>query len=179
MKFKNESIIAFLIMVIFNMNFSLPASAAGYRSCKNVCDQERRECGPLGEMACEQKFEACNNGCIARSVTAPHYIADDLKTYHGAIAYDKESGSWGYSVDNNTAAQAEAGALESCKKGSPGCQVYVRLTNQCGALAASPDGAFSWAADKTSQASEKRALASCRKNGNEGCEVKVTACTSR
>lgn len=178
MKFKNWSIHGFLITAVF-LGASLPASAAGYRSCKNVCDQERKECGPYGDSACEQKFEACNDGCIARSITAPHYVADDLKTYYGAIAYDKETGSWGYSVDNNTARQAEAGALESCGKVSQGCQVYVRLTNQCGTIAASEDGSFSWAADKSKQASEKRALTSCRKNENNGCEVKVTACTSR
>jgi len=178
MKLKNFLITLFL-STIFSSLAASPVFAAGYRSCKNTCDQDRKECGPLGEMACEQKFEACNEGCIAHFVTAPHYIADDLKTYYGAIAYDKATGSWGYSVDSNTSGQADNAALESCKKGSAGCQVYVRLTNQCGTIAASADGAFSWATDKTKKVTEKRALTACQKNDNNDCEVKVTACTSR
>ena len=58
------------------------------------------------------------------------------KSFYGAIAWHRASGSVGYSYDFATARLAGTEALRQC--GHPQCEVTLSLHNECGALSASP-----------------------------------------
>lgn len=93
--------------------------------------------------------------------------------YHfGAIAFDQDSGAWGYSYNWGSQQQADAEALRRCKGN---CEVIGQFWNNCASLAAAKDGAYGWDASTDEDAATARALANCTKYG-AGCEIKVTVC---
>ena len=87
----------------------------------------------------------------------------------GAIAYHRDSGSFGWSVEGN-ARQAQVEALRQC--GHPSCEVVLKLRNNCGAVANGPKKSAS-AKGATRQEAETKALKAC----GERCEPVVWACT--
>ena len=87
----------------------------------------------------------------------------------GALAYHRESGSFGYAVNAKDSHSARVSALNQC--GHPKCEVVASLSKECGAVA---NGAkkFSAARGATRQEAETKALRQC----GERCEVVGWAC---
>jgi hypothetical protein len=93
-----------------------------------------------------------------------------LKAYNGAIAYHRDSGSYGYAINRATARDAQVEALKQC--GNERCEVVARLRNNCGSVA-NGSKRFTVGTGATRQESETKALRAC----GPGCEVVTWACT--
>jgi hypothetical protein len=93
-----------------------------------------------------------------------------VRVYNGAIAYHRESASFGYAINATTARDAQVEALKQC--GDSRCEVVARLRNDCGAVA---NGAKRFTVGKgvTRQEAETKALRVC----GPGCAIAVWACT--
>lgn len=87
----------------------------------------------------------------------------------GALAYHRESGSFGYSINAKDSHTARVTALKQC--GHPRCEVVASLSKDCGAVANGPKK-FSAARGATRQEAETKALRQC----GERCEVVGWAC---
>jgi len=92
-------------------------------------------------------------------------------SFYGAIAYHRDSQSWGTSHEARTAREAKIGALQRC--GERRCEVVIAIRNGCGALA---DGAKrpAAAAGATRDEAQTKALRKC---GGESCRIVAWACT--
>ena len=88
----------------------------------------------------------------------------------GALAYHRESGSFGYSVSAATPRIAKTQALAQC--GNPKCEVVASLRNDCGAIANGPKR-FYVSRGATRQEAETKALRLC----GERCSIAGWACT--
>jgi hypothetical protein len=91
--------------------------------------------------------------------------------YYGAIAYQRETGAFGYSYDWLTQREAEVNALGQC--GDPQCIVVTSFRSGCGALAVGARGAFAERGATQAEA-ETKALDAC---GDASCAVKAWSCT--
>lgn len=179
MKIKNIVLLACIVSVT-GFYSSTPLYAFSFRNCKQGCDTARNHCENTNpEGGCDRNYDVCLQRCVSEGIKHPQYSADELKTYYGAIAYDPKTGSWGYSIDNEAPQDAEKAAKEGCQKAGADCSVIVPLNNQCGAVVSTPEGSYSYSTSGTKKAAEKRALDNCRRNEQEGCEVKVSVCTRR
>ena len=87
----------------------------------------------------------------------------------GAIAYHRESGSFGYAVNAKDSRAARVEALKQC--GHPKCEVVASLSKDCGAVANGPRK-FIASRGATRQEAETRALRLC----GERCEIVGWAC---
>ncbi|HEX7250202.1 MAG TPA: DUF4189 domain-containing protein [Burkholderiales bacterium] len=88
---------------------------------------------------------------------------------HGAIAYEKASGSVGWATDRPSSREAQAEALAQCARDA--CVVVVTVSRACAALATSPK---KFAAQKgaTQKEAETKALGRC----GAGCQVAAWVC---
>ena len=93
---------------------------------------------------------------------------------YGAIAASPD-GSYGYSYDSASQAEAEQAALNRC--GAWDCVVKVWFRNTCGAYARGRGGE-GWAWGDTREEAEDRALRGCSARGRD-CEVVCWVCNSR
>jgi hypothetical protein len=87
----------------------------------------------------------------------------------GALAYHRDSGSFGYAVNAKDSRSARIAALKEC--GHPKCEVVANLSKDCGAVANGPSK-FVASRGATRQEAETRALRLC----GEKCEVVGWAC---
>ncbi len=87
----------------------------------------------------------------------------------GALAYHRDSGSFGFSVNAKDSQTARVTALKQC--GHPRCEVVASLSKDCGAVANGPVK-FVASRGATRQEAEARALRLC----GERCEVVGWAC---
>ena len=98
----------------------------------------------------------------------------------GALAIDERQGDeWGWAVDYETAAGAQARALGEC---GPGCSVVLTF-GRCAAYAADQDAdstAAGWAeAYASASGARQAALSECRsRGGGSGCIVRAWGCNS-
>ena len=94
---------------------------------------------------------------------------------YGAIAYSPATGNYGYSDNYPDETQAERRALSECSQAD--CVIGIWFWNQCGALATADNG--SWGADRgASQAqAQSLALARCRKENGDNCQIKLSHCS--
>ena len=111
---------------------------------------------------------------LALVALAPPSAAQSLV---GALAVDERQGDqWGWAVDYETAATAQAAALREC---GAGCSVVLTF-GWCGAYAADQDAASTavgWAETHASATrAQQAALAECRSRGGSGCVVRVWGC---
>ena len=95
----------------------------------------------------------------------------------GALAIDERQGDqYGWAVDYETAAAAQAAALREC---GAGCSVVLTF-DRCGAYAADQDAtstAMGWAESYDSAARARQAaLSECSSRGGSGCTVRVWGC---
>ncbi|MBS0337420.1 MAG: DUF4189 domain-containing protein [Proteobacteria bacterium] len=87
----------------------------------------------------------------------------------GALAYHRDSGSFGYAVNARDSRSARIAALKQC--GHPKCEIVASLSKDCGAVANGPKK-FVASRGATRQEAEARALRLC----GESCEVVGWAC---
>ena len=87
----------------------------------------------------------------------------------GALAYHRDSGSFGYAVNAADSRSAKIAALNQCAH--PKCEVVVSLSKDCGAVANGPKR-FVASRGVTRQEAETRALRQC----GESCQIVGWAC---
>lgn len=87
-----------------------------------------------------------------------------------ALAYHRDSGSFGFSVNAATPHLAKTAALAQC--GNPKCEVVASLRNDCGAIANGPKRFFV-TRGATRQEAEAKAMRLC----GEKCAIVGWACT--
>lgn len=96
---------------------------------------------------------------------------------HAAIAFDENTGGWGYSFDQLTEELARQAATSKC--GS--CTVRLSWNQGCGALAQSSTkkNIMSAATGSNRPAAESAARADCVAKGGGTCNIAVWACNSK
>src|SRR4051812_3398725 len=92
------------------------------------------------------------------------------RLYNGAIAYHRDSASYGYAVNRATAREAQVEALRQC--GHAACEIVVKLRNNCGVVTNGPQRFFA-GTGATRQEAEAKARRAC----GGACESVVWACT--
>jgi len=104
------------------------------------------------------------------------YINECSKTLYGALAYDAETGDYGWSADYENQADAEQKALAGCDSSSD-CKIVYDFWNSCAALAASSEGRYAIEGGDNEDRAQRGALAACEADGGQGCEIRVWGCT--
>ena len=89
---------------------------------------------------------------------------------YGAIAFHRETRSYGYAVDRRSSREARVDALKQC--GNEKCEVVLALKGGCGALSAGGKNYFV-SRGATRQEAETKSIRQCGKD----CEVLIWACT--
>jgi len=93
----------------------------------------------------------------------------------GAIAWDPETGKSGWVWNQPTKEMAATGAIREC--GASGCQLVVKPTTLCAALATTANRRFvGAAARKTGDAAWVAARANCEKGKAGECILRVSDC---
>lgn len=80
---------------------------------------------------------------------------------YGAIAYGRNSASWGMAYNYSSQSAANAQAQAECR--SSDCSIVAQWANSCGAIATSRDGAAGWATSTTGELAQAQALLSCER----------------
>jgi hypothetical protein len=95
---------------------------------------------------------------------------------YGAIAWDRETGKYGASWNQDTPQRAAEVALGDC--GATGCKVIIRTRQaMCAALATNESGKYAGgAARRDREAARLAALKGCQKGKAGECIVRVTDC---
>lgn len=107
---------------------------------------------------------------VAALVACPSTAAPKkVKAPGGALAYHRDSGSFGFSVDAETPRIAKEQALAQC--GHPKCEVVASLRNDCGVIVNGPKR-FYVTRGVTRQEAEAKALRLC----GEGCKIVGWGC---
>jgi uncharacterized protein DUF4189 len=129
-------------------------------SCEGLSGEERWRCvaGRSGET------NSCRTVC---------------SDSHGAIAYSRQTGSWGHSFDHESQARANRMALGYCTRHASDCRVAVNFTNQCGAIAETKQRDVSPGPGATKKEAEGRSLAGCRASAGKTCTVVTSVCSVR
>lgn len=94
---------------------------------------------------------------------------------YGAIAYHRESQSWGLSFDKARARDASVDALKQC--GKKQCEVMHKFKNGCAALAEGPKISVAVSGATRDEAETKTLRRCSEKNGGKECAVLAWACT--
>ena len=94
----------------------------------------------------------------------------------GAIAYSTATGSYGFSYDQETQADAINIAVENCT--GDDCKAVVWFHNSCGAFAKGTQGAYGWGIDTDRDEAKEKAMAACRTRGAQ-CHIVQSVCTSQ
>jgi hypothetical protein len=153
------------LRVLFAGLVLVAAGAAAKADCVSACQASTycdSEMNASGE--CGRRLNDC-------------YINECNKTLYGALAYDAENGDYGWSADFANQAAAEQTALSGCSAGS-NCKIVYDFWNSCAALAAASDGSYAIEGGDNQDGAQRSALASCEKNGGQGCKIQVWSCTN-
>jgi hypothetical protein len=153
-------VIGLSILIIGMFAETPPADAAcNYIQCIGPCitGSFADGCGPRRAFCAAQ----CSGPSVARK--------------YGAIAYSPGSGSYGYSDNYGSRAEAESRALNQC--GKDDCVIATWFVNNCGALAAGTDHAWAGEIAASEERAKILAQASCRGRSGGNCEVLVSHCS--
>ena len=97
---------------------------------------------------------------------------------YGSIVFSPNIGAgygWGFSWGYGSRHDARDRAVRECRnKGGEGCAEVGWFSEECGALAVSPEGGYG----STKGAAESKALSACRSAGNSSCRVPASRCHS-
>ena len=108
---------------------------------------------------------------MARTQAPP----SDADTY-GAIAYNKNTGRYGWSTNYKTQDEANDRALDECGRG---CRVVMRFWGEYrGALARGDNSAWGATSGPTDEGTRRTAIETCRKYRGTNCSVLVSACNT-
>lgn len=124
---------------------------------------------------CDSRMHASGE-CLRRLQQCYQLECNKPKAVYGAIAYGEESTAWGYSFDMPDSASADRRALSGCAARGNDCKVVVNFENSCAALAAGINKRYATGQASDREQSEATALASCKRNGGEDCDIKVWSC---
>ena len=99
------------------------------------------------------------------------------KEKHGAIAFDEDTGGWGYSYNQASEEKAKTEATKKCST----CTVRLTWQKGCGALAQaeSDKKVMSARTGGTRMAAEGLAKANCLSKGAGPCKVVVWSCNGK
>jgi hypothetical protein len=127
-------------------------------SCDHLSGEERWRCvaGRSGETS------SCRTVC---------------SDSHGAIAYSRQTGAWGYAYDHDSQARANRMALGHCQRHASDCRIALNFVNQCGALAETKQNQTGSGLGATKKEAENRSLATCRAAAGKPCTVAISACS--
>ena len=106
----------------------------------------------------------------APTVVVPGYVVPPAE-YHGAIAYNRATGAYGYSYDYPTSRDAGIAAINSC--GEAQCVVAIAFRSACAALVDGPGGP-AIAEGVNALEAEVKARTRCT---DPQCQVIAWACT--
>src|SRR6516165_3243071 len=95
---------------------------------------------------------------------------------YGAVAWDKETGKYGASWNQDTPKRAEEVAVGEC--GATSCKVVIRPgRRECAALATTENGKYAGGAARRGRDDARlAALANCKKGKAGDCTIRVTDC---
>jgi len=96
---------------------------------------------------------------------------------HGAIAYSRETGAYGYAYDHDNQNRARHAALRHCTRHASDCHIVVTFVEQCGAIAETTQREVSPGLGKTRKEAEERSLAACRAAAGKACTVAAWVCS--
>jgi hypothetical protein len=94
-----------------------------------------------------------------------------------ALAFSEKDWGWGAAVHAATQQQAEAIALNACRKHSGDCKSQIWAVNACVAWATSAEDGI-WGTDWNIYVdiAEARALGNCRRAGGKHCVIRAHPC---
>lgn len=117
------------------------------------------------------------SGCDLVERFAKKKVEEKVNEKHGAIAFDEDTGGWGYSHDHKSEEAAKKAATKECST----CKVHLTWEKGCAALAQSQKDKNVMSAKKggTRKAAEGAAEASCLAAGAGPCKVVVWACNGK
>jgi hypothetical protein len=114
--------------------------------------------------------------CVAHETTCT--TPEPPKPKFGAIAYDHDTGVFGYSYDWGDRAKAESVALQNCAdQNGKACEVMVWFDRKCGAVAAADNADVYWGLGDGEGAARENAQQKCASGGGKNCAVQVAQCS--
>jgi Domain of unknown function (DUF4189) len=137
--------------------------------CREVCEPQTDCEGLWGE----ERWR-----CVAGRSFETRSCRTVCTDAHGAIAYSRQTGSWGHSYDWDSPARAGRAALGACARHASDCRVMVSFVNQCGALAAPDQGEARHGLGGTRKEAEDRSVAACRASGGATCKLITGVCST-
>ncbi len=91
----------------------------------------------------------------------------------GAVAFNANTGAYGYAYSYFSEGQAANAAQEGCGYNCPEVKTFY---NQCGAAAIGANGGYGWGFGLSRAAAENVAMSYCN-NYDYGCQVLVWSCS--
>jgi hypothetical protein len=102
--------------------------------------------------------------------------AAEAATRYGALAYDMNTGRYGYSYNYDADWKARNRALTEC--GWNGCKAYISFRNGCGALATDDQQRiYGWGTSSDRATAIQRAIYECKIRGGN-CSLRVWSCNA-
>src|ERR1700676_4115178 len=142
-----------------------PAQDNCYDYCIYSCptDSSRSECTNNCATRCSPGGDLSNTW----SGSAPN----------GAIAYGKDSGAFGFAYNQRSSSAADHVALSNCAQHGQDCEIVLRLTHSCGAVAAGADGKFATGEGPAQDQAQNNALAACAQIAGGDCHIQTWTCS--
>lgn len=126
-------------------------------------------------------ISACVEACYADWYKTHPYSPAPIQYTFGALAVGINNPAiYRFSYGGKTQAEAEALALNACKKLMPSgqaCKIAVWYRNACGGLARGDKGAWGSGWAYTSRQAGKEAVKSCQSTGGKNCQATATQCS--
>ena len=141
-------------------------------SCHSNCDSRYYFCmqgSGVDERGCSTQQTICYMSCRSEA--------------YQAIAYSPRTDHHGYAYSRASRAEAEAAAMDYCRRGTSAdgndCRVVMWSRTACAALATATGGFFGAAWGDPRANAEARALKQCGDGGGKACAIARTVCPAR
>jgi hypothetical protein len=138
--------------------------------CRQVCT----DLGKCDHLSGEERWRCTSSLGYGNEPLSCETVCYD---YHGAIAYSRQTGAWGYSYAHDSQNRARHAALRQCRRHASDCHIVVTLVEQCGAIAETTQRDVSPGLGKTRKEAEDRSVAACRAAGGKACTVAAWVCS--
>jgi serine/threonine-protein kinase len=112
--------------------------------------------------------------CVALGLMAGCASAAFADDTYAAIAYSKDSGTYGYANKYRSRREAEERALQEC---GPGCSVVMWVRNQCAGLAVGRGRGYGTYRGENERIVGDAAINECERF-TSSCELKATVCSA-
>lgn len=157
----------------------------GGMQCKGLGNRDRLESARTEQYMREVTEKGyrivITDGMSVWAPPAREEITVDSGGKWGALAINARKGTqYGWAVDHETAAAAEARALAECKERGEDCHAVLLFHGGCGAFAADQGrgDAYGWGVMRTRGEAEARAMEEARKRNAERPLLRVWGCNS-